>query len=61
VGPLEQEIYNMTRASLQRSGGSTSASARFVLVMGHLDKLEKALLRVAAEVDELQREASRAT
>ena len=58
MGPLEQEIYNMTRASLQRSGGSTSASARFAIVMGHLDKLERALLRVAAEVDGLRREAS---
>jgi hypothetical protein len=60
VGPLEQEIYDMTRASLQRSGGSTSASARFVLVMEQLDKLERALLRVAVEVDGLQRETSRA-
>ena len=61
VGPLEQEIYDMTRASLQRSGGATSASARFVIVMEQLDKLEKALLRVAAEVDRLQREPPRAT
>jgi hypothetical protein len=59
VGPLEQEIYDMTRASLPRGGGSASVSAQFEIVMGHLDKIERALLRLAAEVDGLRQSASR--
>jgi hypothetical protein len=59
VGPLEQKIYEMTRPDPPRGGGSASASARVVMVMGQLNKIERALLRLAAEVDELHQSASR--
>jgi hypothetical protein len=61
VGPLEQEIYDMTREDASRAGGSASASARVVIVMGHIDKIESALLRLAAEIDGLRQSASRRT
>jgi hypothetical protein len=53
VGPLEREIYDMTRADLP-PGGSASASARVVMLLGQLEKIEKALLRLAAEIDGLR-------
>jgi hypothetical protein len=59
VGPLEREIYEMTRPDPSRGGGSASASARFGLLMGHIDKIESALLRLAAELDGLRESASR--
>jgi len=59
VGPLEQEIYDMTRPDPSRGAGSASASARFGMLMGHIDKIESALLRLAAELDGLRESASR--
>lgn len=59
VGPLEQEIYDMTRPDAPRSGGSASVNARFAIVMRRLDKSERALLRLAAEIDGLRQSASR--
>jgi hypothetical protein len=59
VGPLEQEIYEMTRPAPPRGGGSASASARVEMLMGHIDKIESALLRLAAELDGLRGSASR--
>ena len=53
VGPLEQEIYEMTRADFV-PGGSTSTSEMVVMLLGQLEKIERALLRLAAEVDGLR-------
>lgn len=59
MGPLEQEIYDMTRADLPPGPGSADAGEMVVLLMGHMDKIEKALLRLAAEIDGLRKGASR--
>ena len=58
MGPLEQEIYRMTRPDPPRAGGSAAVNARFAIVMRRLDKIERALLLLAAEIDG-QQSASR--
>jgi hypothetical protein len=66
MGPLEQQIYDMTRADFPMTradspadGGSISTSEMLVMILGHFDKLERALLRLAAEVDGLGESAAR--
>ncbi len=54
VGPLEQEIYDMTQGGPISPGGATSASETIVMLLGQLEKIERALLRLAAEIDGLR-------
>lgn len=54
MGPLQREIYDMTRTDLPPGPGSASAGEMVVMLMGHFDKLERALLRLAAEIDRLR-------
>ncbi len=54
VGPLEQEIYEMTQGGTLSPGGATSASETVVMLQGQLEKIERALLRLAAEIDGLR-------
>ena len=51
-GPLEEEVYRMTRADLPPGAGSMEAGEMVVLLMGHLGKIEEALLRLARELDQ---------
>ena len=67
MGPLEQEIFDMTRADFPMTRadapadtGSISTSEMLVMILGHFDKLERAMLRLAAEVDGLRERAARA-
>jgi hypothetical protein len=53
-GPLEQKIYDMTRGGPISPGGATSESEMFVMLLKHFEKIERALLRVAAEPDGLR-------
>jgi hypothetical protein len=55
AGPLEQEIYDMTRADLPPGAGQVDTGAMVVMLMGHLDKIEKALQRLAREIDASRR------
>jgi hypothetical protein len=66
MGPLEQEIHDMTRADFPMTradspadAGSVSTNEMLVMILGHFDKLERALLRLAAEVDGLRQRAAR--
>ena len=65
MGPFEQEIYDMTRADFPMTRedspatGEISTNEMLVMILGHFDKLERALLRLAAEVDGLQESAAR--
>lgn len=67
MGLLEQEIHDMTRADFPMTRadspadtGSISTSEMLVMILGHFDKLERAMLRLAAEVDGLRERAARA-
>lgn len=54
-GPLEDEVYRMTRADLPGSvpgTGQMEVSQLVVVLMGHLGKIEEALLRLARELDQ---------
>jgi hypothetical protein len=58
VGPLERKIHDMTRADDLPPGGSMSQEEMFMFMIGHFNKLEFALLRLAAEIDGFRKGAA---
>ncbi len=44
----------MTQGGPISPGGATSASETIVMLLGQLEKIERALLRLAAEIDGLR-------
>jgi hypothetical protein len=54
-GPLEQEIYEVTGANLRPGAGSMEAGEMVVVTLiGHMAKIEDALLRLAREIDAMR-------
>jgi hypothetical protein len=51
MGPLEQEIHDMTRAAPLPGEGKMNQAELFIFVVGHFNKLEMALGRIAREID----------
>ena len=50
-GPLEEEVYRMTRADFNPAL-IPDEGERLVALLGHLGKIEEAVLRLARELDQ---------
>jgi hypothetical protein len=58
-GPLEEEVHNMMSAAWMPKGPfSMEVSELVITLLGQLDKTEKAVERVAAEVDRMRAASS---
>jgi hypothetical protein len=58
---LEDEVTQMMEAdSRLLTGGSLSTGEMFVLLVGHFNKLEIAIRRIAAEIDRMREDAASA-